>query len=179
MLVVSRAVKAQNCAPMSGGVESRKGNIADDRGAAKSPGKQLDMNAVVQQLQAALVLATSLQQSALTAQALNVEMGQQQQLNAALEQLTQPGLVAYADQGMALLTPETMALSANKDLSLNAANNGSFNVFKNSPWLSDRVYRFSAERSGSKLLPQKMIFPSRRSVVKWACFPISIFIFKV
>ncbi|MDM3445371.1 MULTISPECIES: type VI secretion system Vgr family protein [Citrobacter] len=113
-----------------GVLRAAKGILLTTEAQPKAQGKQLDMNAVVQQLQAALVLATSLQQSALTAQALNVEMGQQQQLNAALEQLTQPGLVAYADQGMALLTPETMALSANKDLSLNAANNGSFNVFK-------------------------------------------------
>lgn len=136
------------------------------------------MSAVVQQLQAALTLATSLQQSALTAQALNVEMGPQQQLNAALEQLTRSGLVAYADHGMALLTPQTMALSADKDLSLNAASNGSFNVFKNSQWPLDRACHFSAELSESKSSPQKMIFPSS-SAGKWACFLISIFIFRV
>ncbi|CEJ62948.1 VgrG protein [Citrobacter pasteurii] len=111
-------------------LRAAKGILLTTEAQPKAQGQQLDMNAVVQQLQAALVLATSLQQSALTAQALNVEMEQQQQLNAALEQLTRSGLVAYADHGMALLTPETMALSANKDLSLNAANNGSFNVFK-------------------------------------------------
>lgn len=160
-------------------LRAAKGILLTTEAQPKAQGQQLDMNAVVQQLQAALVLATSLQQSALTAQALNVEMDQQQQLNAALQQLTRSGLVAYADKGMALLTPETMALSANKDLSLNAANNGSFNVLRNSPWPSGRVYRFSAELLGSKLSPQKMIFPSRRSVAKWACFLISIFIFKV
>ena len=111
-------------------LRAAKGILLTTEAQPKAHGQQLDMNAVVQQLQAALVLATSLQQSALTAQALNVEMEQQQQLNASLQQLTRSGLVAYADHGMALLTPETMALSANKDLSLNAANNGSFNVFK-------------------------------------------------
>ena len=111
-------------------LRAAKGILLTTEAQPKAHGQQLDMNEVVQQLQAALVLATSLQQSALTAQALNVEMEQQQQLNASLEQLTRSGLVAYADHGMALLTPETMALSANKDLSLNAANNGSFNVFK-------------------------------------------------
>ncbi|MEG2567503.1 MAG: type VI secretion system tip protein VgrG, partial [Acinetobacter sp.] len=111
-------------------LRAAKGILLTTEAQPKAQGKQLDMNAVVQQLQAALVLATSLQQSALTAQALNVDTGPQQQLNAALEQLTQPGLAAYGDKGMALLTPETMALLAGKDLSLNAANNGSFNVFK-------------------------------------------------
>lgn len=111
-------------------LRAAKGILLTTEAQPKAHGQQLDMNEVVQQLQAALVLATSLQQSALTAQALNVEMEQQQQLNASLQQLTRSGLVAYADHGMALLTPETMALSANKDLSLNAANNGSFNVFK-------------------------------------------------
>ena len=111
-------------------LRAAKGILLTTEAQPKAQGKQLDMSAVVQQLQDALTLATSLQQSALTAQALNVEMGPQQQLNAALEQLTRSGLVAYADHGMALLTPQTMALSADKDLSLNAANNGSFNVFK-------------------------------------------------
>lgn len=111
-------------------LRAAKGILLTTEAQPKALGKQLDMNAVVQQLQDALTLATSLQQSALTAQALNVEMGPQQQLNAALEQLTRSGLVAYADHGMALLTPQTMALSADKDLALNAANNGSFNVFK-------------------------------------------------
>lgn len=111
-------------------LRAAKGILLTTEAQPKAQGKQLDMNAVVQRLQDALTLATSLQQSALTAQALNVEMGPQQQLNVALKQLTQPGLVAYADHGMALLTPQTMALSADKDLSLNAANNGSFNVFK-------------------------------------------------
>lgn len=111
-------------------LRAAKGILLTTEAQPKAQGKQLDMSAVVQQLQDALTLATSLQQSALTAQALNVELGPQQQLNAALEQLTRSGLVAYADHGMALLTPQTMALSADKDLSLNAASNGSFNVFK-------------------------------------------------
>lgn len=111
-------------------VRAAKGILLTTEPQPKAQGKQLDMNAVVQQLQAALTLAASLQQSAKTAQAFDVDTGPQQQLNAALEQLKQPGLVGYADKGLALLTPETMALSADKDLSLNASNNGSFNVFK-------------------------------------------------
>ncbi len=96
----------------------------------KAQGKQLDMAPVIEQLQNALTLAISLQQSAQTAQAFNVDTGPQQKLNAALNQLAQPGLVAYAGQGMAHVTPETLALSAGNDLSLNAANNGSVNIFK-------------------------------------------------
>ncbi|MCS2162496.1 type VI secretion system tip protein VgrG [Scandinavium sp. H11S7] len=111
-------------------VRAAKGIMLTTDPQVKAQGKQLDMNAVVEQLQSALTLATSLQQSATTAQAFNVDTGPQQELNAMLDQLTQPGLVAYADKGMAHVTPETLALSAGKDLSLNASNNGSINIFK-------------------------------------------------
>lgn len=136
-------------------LRAAKGILLTTEAQPKAHGQQLDMNEVVQQLQAALVLATSLQQSALTAQALNVEMEQQQQLNASLQQLTRSGLVAYADHGMALLTPETMALSANKDLSLNAANNGSFNVFKKLSMAVGRGLSLFSRAIGIKIIAAK------------------------
>ncbi|WP_312984706.1 type VI secretion system tip protein VgrG [Atlantibacter sp.] len=111
-------------------IRAAKGLMLTTDPQPRAQGKQLDMAPVIEQLQNALALAASLQQSALTAQAFNVDTHPQQQLNAALDKLARPGLVAYAEQGMAHVTPETLAISAGKDLSLNAANNGSINIFK-------------------------------------------------
>ncbi|MBB1199421.1 type VI secretion system tip protein VgrG [Enterobacteriaceae bacterium 89] len=111
-------------------VRAAKGIMLTTEPQPKAQGKQLDMSAVVQQLQSALTIATSLQQSALTAQAFNVDTGPQQQLNTALTQLEQPGLVAYADRGVAILTPETISVSSGSDIAINASNNGSLSVMK-------------------------------------------------
>ncbi|MRS90071.1 type VI secretion system tip protein VgrG [Enterobacteriaceae bacterium RIT714] len=111
-------------------VRAAKGVLLTTEPQPKAQGQQLEMNAVIAQLQSALTLATSLQQSAQTAQAFNVDTGPQQQLNTILDKLSEPGLVAYGDRGMGLITPETLALSAGQNLSLNASNNGSFNFLK-------------------------------------------------
>lgn len=111
-------------------VRAAKGIMLTTEPQPKAQGRQLDMSAVIAQLQAALTVAASLQQSALTAQAFSVDTAPQQQLNAALNGLAQPGLVAYADKGLAHVTPDTLALGAGRDLSLNASNNGMFNALK-------------------------------------------------
>ncbi|MEG5898049.1 type VI secretion system tip protein VgrG [Enterobacter bugandensis] len=96
----------------------------------RAAGKQLDMTAAIAQLEKALSLAMTLQQSALTAGASNVETDQQNQLNQVLSNLAGPGLLTYADKGQAHVTPDSLQLSAGKDVIVTAGQDTSLNVVK-------------------------------------------------
>ncbi|EOY5721952.1 type VI secretion system Vgr family protein [Enterobacter cloacae] len=96
----------------------------------RAAGKQLDMTAAIAQLEKALSLAMTLQQSALTAGASNVETDQQSQLSQILTNLTGAGLLTYADKGQAHVTPGSLQLSAGKDVIVTAGQDTSVNVVK-------------------------------------------------
>ncbi|MCK6803751.1 type VI secretion system Vgr family protein [Enterobacter cloacae] len=96
----------------------------------RAAGKQLDMTAAIAQLEKALSLAMTLQQSALTAGASNVETDQQSQLSQTLTNLTGAGLLTYADKGQAHVTPDSLQLSAGKDVIVTAGQDTSVNVVK-------------------------------------------------
>ncbi|HCT7900805.1 TPA: type VI secretion system tip protein VgrG, partial [Enterobacter cloacae] len=96
----------------------------------RAAGKQLDMTAAIAQLEKALSLAMTLQQSALTAGASNVETDQQSQLSQILTNLTGAGLLTYADKGQAHVTPDSLQLSAGKDVIVTAGQDTSVNVVK-------------------------------------------------
>lgn len=96
----------------------------------RAAGKQLDMTAAIAQLQKALALAQTLQQSALTAGATNVETEQQNALIRTLSNLTGAGLLTYADKGQAHVTPENLQLSAGKAVIVTAGSDTSMNVVK-------------------------------------------------
>ena len=88
------------------------------------------MTAAIAQLEKALSLAMTLQQSALTAGASNVETDRQNALSQTLSHLAEPGILAYGKSGIALVTPDSLQLSAGKDLIATAGGNASVNVVK-------------------------------------------------
>lgn len=88
------------------------------------------MTAAITQLEKALSLAMTLQQSALTAGASNVETDRQNALSQTLSHLAEPGILAYGKSGIALVTPDSLQLSAGKDLIATAGGNASVNVVK-------------------------------------------------
>ena len=72
----------------------------------------------------------TLQQSAATAGAGNVETDRQNQLSQMLNNLTGAGLLTYAEKGQAHVTPDSLQLSAGKDLIATAGSDASVNVVK-------------------------------------------------
>ncbi|WP_029593260.1 type VI secretion system Vgr family protein [Franconibacter pulveris] len=96
----------------------------------QATGKQLDMTSAIAQLEKALSLAMTLQQSALTTGAGNVETEQQYALSQTLNNLTGAGLLTYAEKGQAHVTPDNLQLSAGKDVIVTAGSDASMNVVK-------------------------------------------------
>ncbi len=111
-------------------LRAAKGVMITTEAQPRAAGKQLDMTAAIAQLEKALSLAMTLQQSALTAGASNVETDQQNQLNQVLSNLAGPGLLTYADKGQAHVTPDSLQLSAGKDVIVTAGQDTSLNVVK-------------------------------------------------
>lgn len=111
-------------------LRAAKGVLITTEAQPRALGQQLDMTAAIAQLEKALLLAMTLQQSALTAGASNVETDQQSQLNQTLTNLTGAGLLTYADKGQAHVTPDSLQLSAGKDVIVTAGQDTSVNVVK-------------------------------------------------
>ncbi len=111
-------------------LRAAKGVMITTEAQPRAAGKQLDMTAAIAQLEKALSLAMTLQQSALTAGGSNVETDQQSQLSQTLTNLTGAGLLTYADKGQAHVTPDSLQLSAGKDVIVTAGQDTSVNVVK-------------------------------------------------
>ncbi|EQC2549486.1 type VI secretion system Vgr family protein [Enterobacter sichuanensis] len=111
-------------------LRAAKGVLITTEAQPRALGQQLDMTAAIAQLEKALSLAMTLQQSALTAGGSNVETDQQSQLNQTLTNLTGAGLLTYADKGQAHVTPDSLQLSAGKDVIVTAGQDTSVNVVK-------------------------------------------------
>ncbi|KLW05617.1 type VI secretion system Vgr family protein [Enterobacter hormaechei] len=111
-------------------LRAAKGVLLTTEAQPRAAGKQLDMTAAIAQLEKALSLAMTLQQSAATAGAGNVETNQQNQLSQMLNNLTGAGLLTYAEKGQAHVTPDSLQLSAGKDLIATAGSDASVNVVK-------------------------------------------------
>lgn len=113
-----------------GAVRAAKGIVLTTEPQPRAQGKQLDMTAAIAELEKALSLAKTLQQCAATAGVSAVDAGQQQQLSQTLNQLKGAGLLTYAGEGQAHITPASLQLSAGGDLVATAGSDASINVLK-------------------------------------------------
>ncbi|WP_081298095.1 DUF2345 domain-containing protein [Gilliamella sp. Occ3-1] len=75
----------------------------------------------------------------------------QEQLKANLTQLTQSGLLAYAQEGIALTSPENIQLSTANSFTLTSEDQTDINVLKNVTLSSGEVFGLFAQQTGMKL----------------------------
>ncbi|EKY3117650.1 type VI secretion system tip protein VgrG [Cronobacter turicensis] len=111
-------------------LRAAKGVLITTEAQPRAEGKQLEMTAAIAQLEKALALAKTLQQSAAVAGADHIEADKQSQLIQTLNTLAGPGMLAYAGSGIAQVTPESLQLSAGQDLIATAGSDASMNVVK-------------------------------------------------
>ncbi|EPS2708294.1 type VI secretion system Vgr family protein [Cronobacter turicensis] len=111
-------------------LRAAKGVLITTEAQPRAEGKQLEMTAAIAQLEKALALAKTLQQSAAVAGADHVEADKQSQLIQTLNTLAGPGMLAYAGSGIAQVTPESLQLSAGQDLIATVGSDASMNVVK-------------------------------------------------
>ena len=111
-------------------LRAAKGVMITTEAQPRAAGKQLDMAAAIAQLENALSLAMTLQQSALTAGVDNVDTDRQSALSQTMSHLTEPGILVYGKNGIAQVTPDSLQLSAGQDLIATAGSDASVNVVK-------------------------------------------------
>ncbi len=120
-------------------------------------GETLDMAAAVAQLQSALELVTALAQSVAVSGALNADRSSQHQLNQALNQLKEAGILASAPAGIALTTPKNIQLSSGHTLTATAGENIDMSIFKRLTVAAGEAISLFAQKMGVKLFAARGI----------------------
>ncbi|OCG14775.1 type VI secretion system Vgr family protein, partial [Gilliamella sp. WF3-4] len=134
-----------------GAIAANKGLYLTTQTEPKAQGKQLDMQAAINQLENALSIAKALQNAATQSDAHSADTDSQDQLKANLSELTQSGLLAYAQEGIALTSPENIQLTTNNSLTLTSENQTDINALKNVTVSSSEAIGLFAHKSGMKL----------------------------
>ncbi|WP_345492752.1 type VI secretion system Vgr family protein, partial [Orbus sasakiae] len=134
-----------------GAIAANKGLYLTAQTEPKAQGQQLDMQGAITQLENALSIAKALQNAANNAQAHPADTDSQQQLKAALSQLSQAGILAYAPEGIALTSDETIQLSSSNTLTTTSAGNTDINSAKNLTLAASDAVSVFAHSQGMKL----------------------------
>ena len=133
-------------------VRGAKGVLVTSEARLKAGGQQLDMTAVIAELEKALVLAKTLEQTANIAQASPVASTAQQELTTALHTLKEPGVVVHGEAGIAQTTPESLQYTAGKNLIATAGQDASFSVLRQFSVAAGQKISLFAHKLGMKLI---------------------------
>ncbi|OCG23046.1 hypothetical protein A9G22_06375 [Gilliamella sp. App2-1] len=134
-----------------GAIAANRGLYLTTQTQPKAQGKQLDMQAAIAQLENALSIAKALQNAATQSDAHSADTDSQAQLKANLTQLTQSGLLAYAQEGMALTSPENIQLTTASSLTFTSEHQTDINALKNVTLSSAEAIGLFAQKAGMKL----------------------------
>ncbi len=123
---------------------------------ASASGKMLDMQDAVAQLENALSIAKSLSAAAETAQALPSDTASQESLNAALNGLSQAGIVLNAPQGIGITSPRAVRIaSGSASVGLMSQHNTDISALKRFTVAAGEAISMLARKAGMKLFAAK------------------------
>ncbi|WP_141670371.1 DUF2345 domain-containing protein, partial [Gilliamella sp. Choc4-2] len=134
-----------------GAIAAARGLYLTTQTEPKAQGKQLDMQAAITQLENALSIAKALQNAATQSEAHGADTDSQEQLNKTLSQLTQSGILAYAQEGIALTSPQNIQLSTGNSVTLTSENQTDIAALKNVTVSAREALGLFAHKSGMKL----------------------------
>ncbi|WP_058970810.1 DUF2345 domain-containing protein [Type-D symbiont of Plautia stali] len=129
-----------------------RGVLLTSEARPKAEGQQLDMTATIAQLEKALALAKTLEQTASMAQASPAGTAAQQALNISLNTLKEPGVLVHGEAGIAQTTPESLQHTAGKNLIATAGQDASFSVFRQFSVAAGQMVSLFAHKLGMKLI---------------------------
>ncbi|OCG46689.1 hypothetical protein A9G34_03980 [Gilliamella sp. Choc4-2] len=135
-----------------GGIAANKGLYLTSQTEPKAQGKQLDMQGAMVELENALSIAKALHSVAESAQSHTPDTESQQQLQSSLSNLTQSGMLAYAQEGMALISPQNIQLTTGNSLSIISTNQTDITALKNITVATPEAISLLAQKSGMKLI---------------------------
>ncbi|MWN37567.1 type VI secretion system tip protein VgrG, partial [Escherichia coli] len=81
----------------------------------QAQGKMLDMNEAIRQLEQALSLARSMAKAATAANATQGDISCQQRLNASLTDLTAPGMLLHAPDGIGMVSARALRIASGSE----------------------------------------------------------------
>ncbi|MCK3668981.1 type VI secretion system Vgr family protein [Photorhabdus noenieputensis] len=135
-----------------GAIRAGKGLFISADQQVKASGQQLDMAAVIEQLETALSIAKSLSQAAEIGEGKPGDCAAQTNLNQTLEGLKKPGILMHAPQGIGIVSPESVRVaSGNRSVGVIAGKNVDISALKDITAIGGESVNLFAQKSGMQL----------------------------
>ena len=138
-----------------GAISAEKGIYITTETESKAKGKQLDMEGAKIQLSNALSIVQSLQKVVENSNGHSADIESQTELKNTLTELSESGIVGYAQEGIGLMSPKNIQLSTGKNISIIAENNTEISVIKKITLAAGEALSFFAHKMGIKLFASK------------------------
>ena len=137
---------------MWGAIAANRGLYLTSQTKSKAQGKQLDMQGAISELENALSIAKALQNATEQAQSHVPDVDSQQQLQSAVSNMSQPGILAYAQEGMALTSSENIQLTTKNSVTVTTAKQTDISALKNITLTTSEAISLMAQKSGMKVI---------------------------
>ncbi|MGV8003635.1 type VI secretion system tip protein VgrG [Photorhabdus temperata subsp. temperata] len=135
-----------------GTIRAGKGLFISADEQTKASGQQLEMSAVIEQLETALSIAKSLSQAAEIGQGKPGDSAGQAALNQTLAGLKKPGILMHAPQGIGIISPKTVRVaSGHSSVGVIAGKNADISALKDITAVGGESVNLFAQKSGMKL----------------------------
>ncbi|WP_227729117.1 type VI secretion system Vgr family protein [Yersinia proxima] len=119
-------------------------------------GEMLDMDEAILQLEQALTLARSMAKAATSAKATEGDVRSQQQLNATLSNLTAPGMLLHAPQGIAMVSARALRIaSGSESVGIMSGDNTDISAGQSFTVAAGEAVSLLAQGQGMQLLAAK------------------------
>lgn len=118
--------------------------------------KVLEMEAAIQQLEQALTLARSMSKAAASAKAIQGDVGSQQRLNVSLSDLTAPGMLLHAPEGIGMVSARALRIaSGSESVGIMSGNNTDISAGQSFTVAAGSAVSLLANNQGMQLLAAK------------------------
>ncbi|WP_449105241.1 type VI secretion system baseplate subunit TssK [Pseudomonas mohnii] len=135
-----------------GSIRAAKGLFISADKQAKAQGRQLDMDAAIEQLESALSLARSMAQAARNSRVTAGDTDSQARLTEALKGLAKPGVLVHAPAGVGVVSPKAVCLSSGgESVGIMAAHNTDISAGKDFTAVAQDNVSLLAERADMQL----------------------------
>lgn len=122
----------------------------------QAQGQMLEMDDAILQLEQALTLARSMAKAAISAKATQGDVGSQQRLNASLSDLTAPGMLLHAPEGIGMVSARTLRIaSGSESVGIMSGDNTDISAGQSFTVAAGEAVSLLANKQGMQLLAAK------------------------
>lgn len=122
----------------------------------QAQGQMLEMDDAIRQLEQALTLARSMAKAAISAKATQGDVGSQQRLNASLSDLTAPGMLLHAPEGVGMVSARALRIaSGSESVGIMSGDNTDISAGQSFTVAAGEAVSLLANKQGMQLLAAK------------------------